>query len=46
MMTDKPLPVAETGDCSDGLTVTLNVLADVPFINFRDTNTNPIASDP
>ena len=40
------LPSADTGDCSDGVTVTLNELADVPPINSRVTNTNCAASDP
>ena len=40
------LPSADTGDCSDGVTVTLNGLADDPLVNSRFTSTNPIASDP
>ena len=40
------LPLADTGDCSDGVTVTLNGLLDVPLINSRATNTNPAVSDP
>ena len=40
------LPSADTGDCSDGVTVKLNGLADDPPINSRFTCTNPIASDP
>ena len=40
------LPSADTGDCSDGVTVTLNGLADDPPVNSRRTSTNPVASDP
>ena len=40
------LPLADTGDCSDGVTVTLNGLLDVPLINSRVTNTNLLVSDP
>ena len=40
------LPSADTGDCSDGVTVTLNGLADVPPINPIVTNINPAASNP
>ena len=39
------LPSADTGDCSDGVTVTLNGLADDPLVNSRLTSTNPVASD-
>lgn len=37
---------ADVGDCSDRVTVTLNGLADVPPLNSRVINTNPIISDP
>ena len=40
------LPSADTGDCSDGVTVTLNGLADVPPLNPIVTNINPAASNP
>ena len=40
------LPSADTGDCSDGVTVTLNGLADVPLVNITSTFTNPDASVP
>ena len=40
------LPLADTGDCSDGVTVTLNGLLDVPPTNFNVTITNPVASEP
>ena len=40
------LPSADTGDCSDGVTVTSNELADDPPINSRFTSTNPVASEP
>ena len=40
------LPSADTGDCSDGVTVTLNGLADIPLTNSRVTNMNRAASDP
>ena len=40
------LPSADTGDCSDGVTVTLKGLADVPPTNSRVTNMNRSASDP
>ena len=39
------LPSADTGDCSDGVTVTLNGLTDAPPTNSRVTKMNPIASD-
>ena len=40
------LPSADTGDCSDGVTVTLNGLLDIPPLSSRVTNINPAASDP
>ena len=40
------LPLADTGDCSDGVTVTLNGLADVPLTNSTVTDINPLDSDP
>ena len=40
------LPSADTGDCSDGVTVTLNGIADDPLVNSRFTSTIPVASDP
>ena len=40
------LPSADTGDCSDGVTVTLNGLADVPPVNVTSTFTKPDASVP
>ena len=40
------LPSADTGDCSDGVTVTLNGLLDVPSLNSSVTNINPLASRP
>ena len=40
------LPLADTGDCSDGVTVTLNGLLDTPFLSFNVTITNPVASEP
>ena len=40
------LPSADTGDCSDGVTVTLNGLADVPPVNSTSTLTKPDASVP
>ena len=40
------LPLADTGDCSDGVTVTLNGLLDVPPSTFNATFTNPIPSEP
>ena len=46
IITHTMLPSADTGDCSDGVTVTLNGLADDPLVNSRFTSTNPIASDP
>ena len=40
------LPSADTGDCSDGETVTLNGLLDVPPTSSNVTITNPVASVP
>ena len=40
------LPSADTGDCSDGVTVTLNGLLDVPPTSSNVTITNPVASVP
>ena len=40
------LPLADTGDCSDGVTVTLNGLLDVPPTSSNVTITNPVASVP
>ena len=40
------LPLADTGDCSDGVTVTLNGLLDIPPASSNVTITNPIASEP
>ena len=40
------LPLADTGDCSDGVTVTLNGLLDVPLTSFNVTIINPVASEP
>ena len=40
------LPSADTGDCSDGVTVTSNGLADLPPTNSRLTSTTPVASEP
>ena len=40
------LPSADTGDCSDGVTVTLNGLTDDPLFNSRFTSTNSVASEP
>ena len=40
------LPLADTGDCSDGVTVTLNGLLDIPFLSSNVTITNPVASEP
>ena len=40
------LPLADTGDCSDGVTVTLNRLLDVPPTSSSITITNPVASGP
>ena len=38
------LPSADTGDCTDGVTVTLNGLLDVPPLNSSVTNINPAVS--
>ena len=40
------LPLADTDDCSDGVTVTLNGLLDTPFLSSNVTITNPVASEP
>ena len=40
------LPSADTGDCSDGVTITSNGLAAVPPINVTSTSTKPDASVP
>ena len=40
------LPSADTGDCSDGVTVTLNGLLDVPPTSSNVIITNPVASEP
>ena len=40
------LPLADTGDCSDGVTVTLNGLLDTPSLSSNVTITNPVASEP
>ena len=40
------LPLADTGDCSDGVTVTLNGLLDVPPTSSNVAITNPVASEP
>ena len=40
------LPLADTGDCSDGVTVTLNGFLDIPFTSSNVTITNPVASKP
>ena len=40
------LPSADTGDCSDGVTVTLNGLLDVPPTSSNAITTNPVASEP
>ena len=40
------LPSADTGDCSDGVTVTLNGLLDIPFSMISVTIINPMASEP
>ena len=39
------LPSADTGDCSDGVTVTSNGLLDVPPTTSNVTITNPVASE-
>ena len=40
------LPSADTGDCSDGVTVTLNGLLDSPPTSSNVTITDPVASEP
>ena len=40
------LPSADTGDCSDGVTLTLNGLLDVPPTSSNVIITNPVASEP
>ena len=40
-----PLPIADTGDCSDGVTVTLNGLLDVPSSSSNDIFTTCTASE-
>ena len=40
------LPSADTGDCSDGVTVTLNGLADIPPTSVNVTIINSVASEP
>ena len=40
------LPSADTGDCSNGVTVTLNGLLDIPPTSSNVTITNPVASEP
>ena len=42
----KLLPLADTGDCSDGITVTLNGLLDTPRTSSNVAITNPVASEP
>ena len=39
------LPSADTGDCSDGVTVTLNGLLDVPLASSNVIITNPVTSE-
>ena len=39
------LPLADTGDCSNGLTVTLNGLADVPPINSSNITKDSLFSN-
>ena len=41
-----PLPSADSGDCSNGVTVTLNGLLDVPPTSSNVTSTNPVSSEP
>jgi len=38
--------LADTGNCSNGVTVTLNGLLDVPPTSFNVTSTNPVSSEP
>ena len=40
------LPSADSGDCSNGVTVTLNGLLDVPPTSSNVTSTNPVSSEP
>jgi len=40
------LPSADTGDCSNGVTVTLNGLLDVPPTSSNVTSTNLVSSEP
>ena len=40
------LPLADNGDCSDGVTVILNGLLDLPPTTSNFTFTNPVASEP
>ena len=40
------LPLADIDDCSDGVTVTLNGLLDVPFNSSNVTVIDPVASEP
>ena len=40
------LPLADTDDCSDGVTVTLNGFFDIPFTSSSVTITKPVASEP
>ena len=40
------LPSADTGDCSNGVTVTSNGLLDVPPTSSNVTSTNPVSSEP
>ena len=40
------LPSADIGDCSNGVTVTLNGKTDYPLLTSRVAKINPVASDP
>ena len=40
------IPLADTGDCSDGVTVTLNGLLDTPRTSSNVITTNPVPSEP
>jgi len=40
------LPSADTGDCSNGVTVTSKDLLDVPPTSSKFTCTNPVSSEP
>ena len=40
------IPSADTGDCSNGVTMTLNSLLYVPPYNSNVTSTNPVSSEP